>query len=135
MNSIQDHTQPDSIAGDEGILEIYDPEKDAVQRIEMDTLRLGEVKTIGSDPRCAIYLDDDAEPRERAALIMTPGGPLIESRGGALWCAGRKVKQHLLFDGDHLYLGRFVLYYHNFFRPRHAPGTSGAEGGKRENDS
>jgi len=28
------------------------------------------------------------------------------------------VLQHLLFDGDVLHLDRFVLYYHNFFRPR-----------------
>lgn len=135
MASIQDTTQPDSISADEGILEIYDPEKDAVQRIEMQVLGPGEVKTIGSHPQCAICLDDEAGPGEHAALIMTPRGPLIESRGAALWCGGRKVKQHLLFDGDHLYLGRFVLYYHNFFRQRHAPDVSGVEGGNRENDS
>lgn len=130
---------------DEGCLEIYDPETDAVRRIELRSHAVGEVLTLGRTPDCTIRLDVDAgdaggcgldpiEPEAQpvtavpervacdaapmAALVLAPDGPRLESRGAPLYFDGRSVRRHLLFDNDVLYLDRFVLYYHNFFRQR-----------------
>jgi hypothetical protein len=160
---------------DEGVLEIYDPETDGVERIELRAMTPGEVWLIGNVPHCQICLDGgrtagdggvqemdvrgargplarnldrqtgalevrvrDAGARdtgvrdtaaggadavensgqEMAALILGHDGPRIESRRTALYYEGRRTLAHRLFDGDHLYLDRFVLYYHNFFRQR-----------------
>ncbi len=102
---------------DEGTLEIFDPERETSQRAELHTMALGEIWGIGGDLQCRIHVEG-AEPIEQAAVIMTPDGPLIEARGTPLSWEGRVIQTHLLFDGDELYLGRLILTYQNFFRPR-----------------
>ena len=108
---------------DEGVVEVYDAETDGVERVELRGLAVGEVWLIGSGPQCQIHLDCEVvkggtETGELAALMVTEEGPRIESRGVPMYFDGRAVQVHRLFDGDHLYLDRFVLYYHNFFRQR-----------------
>ncbi|MCS6846981.1 MAG: VWA domain-containing protein [Anaerolineae bacterium] len=136
------------VPADEGCLEIYDPETDAVQRIELRSHAMGEVLTIGCASHCDIQLNADLPDRRSvtraaldssadeplladaapsdaslddapmAALVLAPDGPRIESRNAPLYFDGHSVRQHRLFDNDVLYLDRFVLYYHNFFRQR-----------------
>lgn len=102
---------------DEGTLEIFDPDREASQRADLHTMGLGEVWGIGGDLQCRIHVEG-AEPIEQAAVIMTPDGPLLETRGTPLSWEGRVIQTHLLFDGDELYLGRLILTYQNFFRQR-----------------
>ncbi len=104
--------------GDEGILEICDPKSGELQRIELQGMVPGEVRGIGNSPQCQIRLGPLVGEDELAALVMTPDGPQIESRGAPLWYEGRPVQQHALFDGDDVYLGQFILTYQNFFRQR-----------------
>ncbi len=118
MNDKSPSSVPETKPSDSGILEIYDPENDSVKRVELEDLILGEVRTLGSDQSCDIVLDHARDFEWLAELIMSPRGPIIKSRGTPLWFDGRKVNQHLLYDGDHLYMGRIVFYYHNFFRQR-----------------
>jgi hypothetical protein len=103
---------------DEGCLEIYDPETDEVQRVDLRPHTVGEILTIGSGAGCDIQLDIHTGEGVMAAITFTPNGPRIESREAPLYFDGRNVRQHLLFDNDVLYLDRFVFYYHNFFRQR-----------------
>lgn len=142
------HAAMSHTPADEGCLEIYDPETDVVQRVELRSHAVGEVLTLGRAPGCAIRLDadradalgasgcafdsfadgsqlTDVAPEDAAyndvpmaALVLAPDGPRLESRSAPLYFDGRSVRQHLLFDNDVLYLDRFVLYYHNFFRQR-----------------
>ncbi len=106
--------------GDEGILEICDPQTGDMQRVELCDMALGEVWGIGNSPQCRIRIGREAGEDEYAVLALTPDGPQIESRGAPLWYDGHPVKRHLLFDGDDVYLGRFVIGYQNFFRQRGA---------------
>jgi hypothetical protein len=103
---------------DLGVLEVSDPQRDTTQRIELSQMALGEVWGIGSRPTCHIRLDEVAGDQELAVLVMTPDGPHIESRGAPMWLDGQRIHKHLLFDGDDIYLDRFVLNYQNFFRRR-----------------
>ncbi|MFC1464719.1 MAG: VWA domain-containing protein [Candidatus Brachytrichaceae bacterium NZ_4S206] len=142
------HAAMSHTPADEGCLEIYDPETDVVQRVELRSHAVGEVLTLGRAPGCTIRLDADPSDAHgasgcafdsfadgsplpavapvdaayddvpMAALVLAPDGPRLESRGAPLYFDGRSVRQHLLFDNDVLYLDRFVLYYHNFFRQR-----------------
>jgi hypothetical protein len=140
---------PARLAADEGVLELYDPETDQVERVELRAMQPGEIWLIGGGSACQICVDAGQAPggrvdweadargagaaapagalvetppaegaQEMAALILGHDGPRIEARRDALYYEGRRVLAHRLFDGDHLYLDRFVLYYHNFFRQR-----------------
>lgn len=110
---------PQSAPVDGGVLEKYDAETDDVERVELSGLGLGEVWLIGPGPQCQIHLNGARDGQDvQAALTMTEDGPIVESRGVPMYVEGRAVQTHRLFDGDHLYLDRFVLYYHNFFRQR-----------------
>lgn len=110
---------PQSAPVDGGVLEKYDAETDDVERVELSGLGLGEVWLIGPGPQCQIHLNGARDAQDiQAALTMTEDGPVVESRGVPMYVEGRAVQAHRLFDGDHLYLDRFVLYYHNFFRQR-----------------
>jgi hypothetical protein len=97
------------LPADEGCLEIYDATSDAVRRVELRAHAVGEVLTIGGGV---------PEGRVMAALALTPRGPRLEGRDAPLQFDGRSVQQHMLFDNDVVYLDRFILYYHNFFRQR-----------------
>ncbi|HEY4687750.1 MAG TPA: vWA domain-containing protein [Anaerolineae bacterium] len=106
------------IPSDEGVLEICDPQTGDMQRIELRDLALGEVWGIGNSPQSRIRLGRDVGEEEYAVLVFGPEGPRIESRGVPMWFDGHPVKTHLLFDGDDVYLSRFVIGYQNFFRRR-----------------
>ncbi len=104
--------------GDEGSLEICDTQTGDVQRIELSELGLGEVWGIGNSPNCRIHAGRETGEEEYAALVLTPDGPMIKSRGKPIWFDDNPITEHLLFDGDDIYVGRFVLGYQNFFRRR-----------------
>jgi hypothetical protein len=113
--------------GDEGVLEVCDPQTGDMQRIELRDLELGEVRGIGNKPDCRIRLGREPGDEEYAVLVLTPDGPLIESRGAPMWFDDHAITRHLLFDGDDVYLGRFVLGYQNFFRRRQVTGSDPEE--------
>ena len=103
-------------AGDDGVLEVLDPDHDAWQRIELHGMAVGEVWLIGHAEHCQIRLDEVAD--EVAAIVMTPDGPQIDSRGTPLVVDGDFVHSHRLFDNDEVYVGRLIVLYQNFFRQR-----------------
>lgn len=103
-------------AGDDGVLEVLDPDHDAWQRIALHNMAVGEVWLIGHAEHCQIRLDEVAD--EVAAIVMTPDGPQIDSRGTPLVVDGQFVHSHRLFDNDEVYIGRLIVLYQNFFRQR-----------------
>jgi len=117
LKSSRNHAGP-MLGGDEGLLEICDPQTGDLQHIELRDMVLGEVWGIGNSPHSHIRLGRETGEDEYAVLVLTPDGPLIESRSEQIWFDGQQVSKHLLFDGDDVYLGRFVIGYQNFFRRR-----------------
>ena len=110
-------------SADQGCIEVYDAERgeDGIIRVPLQNRAVGELIYLGSGKDCDVLLDTGkatSDTEVMAVLKLTPAGPLIESRAHQLTFEGQPVLQHLLFDGDVLHLDRFVLYYHNFFRPR-----------------
>lgn len=109
--------QPEpAAAGDEGVLDILDPDHDAWRRVELQQMAVGEVWLIGNASHCPIRFDDIAD--EAAAIVMTPDGPQIDQRGAPLVVDGRFTSSHRLFDNDEVYIGRLIVLYQNFFRQR-----------------
>jgi hypothetical protein len=104
--------------GDNGALEVCDTQTGDVERIELSELGLGEVWGIGNSPNCRIHAGREMGEEEYAALILTPDGPVIKSRSKPIWFDDKPITEHLLFDGDDVFVGRFVLAYQNFFRRR-----------------
>ena len=126
------------ILADAGQLDICSVELETsgeMKRVDLKTYVLGEVLMIGHGPQCDIDLNGidqmipvtgivPAQSRPdhvMAALTFTQHGPLIEGRAVQLCVDGQVVHQHLLFDGDMVYIDRYAIYYTNFFR--HAPPT------------
>jgi len=110
-------------SADQGCIEVYDAERgeDGIIRVPLQNRAVGELIYLGSGKDCDVLLDTGKATSDAdvmAVLKLTPTGPLIESRAHQIIFEGQPVLQHLLFDGDVLHLDRFVLYYHNFFRPR-----------------
>ena len=118
------HTRPKSVIkpvaafADSGTLEISDPKTSDVQQIELRAMQPGEVWGIGNRPECKIKVSREEGDQELGVLVMTPEGPVIKSRGAPMWYDDVPVQEHVLFDGDDVYLGQFVLAYRNFFRRR-----------------
>jgi len=115
---LQRKPKPESPAGDDGVLEICDSKAGDTLRVELRDLGLGEVWSIGNTPQCKIRVGCETGNEELGVLILTSEGPLIRTHGAPLWYDDAPVKEHLLFDGDDVYLGQFVLNYQNFFRRR-----------------
>jgi hypothetical protein len=103
-------------AGDDGVLEVFDPDHDHWQRIELHAMAVGEVWLIGHAEHGQIRLDEVAD--EVAAIVMTPDGPQVDSRGTPPVVDGDFMHSHRLFDNDEVYIGRLIVLYQNFFRPR-----------------
>jgi hypothetical protein len=70
--------------------------------------------SIGSSPKCDVYLFKDAEVEPRHALIQEAGGQHeivdLDARSGVV-VNGRRVGRHRLMPGDQIMIGSTVLEY------------------------